>query len=176
MEIELESKERSKEYYYEIIDGVSQYQKFLKNKNAKLKNTMKELTALMILYVALIALSFALGFFANMSFLIILGCILAIIFFVLIYLVYKYNKTAKILKSEKGITKLIIDENGICTIRPNFQEARLHWDNIQVIRTFKNVTLVYPKEGVFVIFFPNELLNEVKEELAKLGKNDLYIG
>lgn len=164
----IEVKEKgSKEFYKEVVNVISQYRQFMKKPEAKLNDNFKSyaimMAAMAILFVSQLLHGFIDGFDA------LTGAALAASFMAFIVLfIYRSNmkKMVDAYLNDDKISTVTLDENGVELNKGGSQIIRVGWDEVALVRSFKESTCFIAKNLTgLVIAVTNTYKNDIMKYL-----------
>ena len=136
MRIEVREK-GSLEFYREVIRATAQYQKLIKNPEAKLSDSFKLLKAYIavcaVFMVVLLAMGIAIGFDALTVIAIVIMVACTIISAVQFN---RLNAAVKALVDDSHVSIFTLDEEGVELNKEGAQVIRVSWDHVAFIRAF----------------------------------------
>lgn len=136
----------TKEFYKEVVNVTSQYRQLLKKPEAKLNDNFKSYVIMMAAMAILFATQLVNGISNGFSALI--GAALAASFMAFVVLfIYRrnMNKMVDAYLSDDRASTVTLDENGVELNKDGSQIIRVGWDEVALVRSFKESTCFIAK-------------------------------
>lgn len=176
MEIYIDKHQPSKGFILELVNATTNYKRFKKNKFAKMRNVLTPFKVAFFILLSAFLLSLLASIVLNDQetwiITIEIGACLAVLIIVWLGIKFIYKKAYK---NFGGVT-IDINEEGITHRQDGVQEIKIPWDNVYMVRIFKELTAIYPKnEGGIIVLLENKYTPELIRGLAEYNKNDLIV-
>ncbi len=145
MTIEIKEK-GTKEFYKEVVNVISQYRQLIKKPEAKLNDNFRSYAFLMIAFVIMFAANLFEAIQGDLGVLNI-AAITASFMALIVLLIYRRNmkKMVDAYLNDDRPSTVTLDENGIELNKGGSHVTRLGWEDVALVRSFKESTCFIAK-------------------------------
>jgi hypothetical protein len=164
MTIEIKEK-GTKEFYKEVVNVISQYRQLIKKPEAKLNDNFRSYAFLMIAFVIMFAANLFEAIQGDLGVLNI-AAITASFMALIVLLIYRRNmkKMVDAYLNDDRASTVTLDENGIELNKGGSQVTRLGWEDVALVRSFKESTCFVAKSVTGLVI---AVTNLYKDDIMK---------
>ena len=172
----LEISERgSREFYDEMYNVASNYNKFIKKPTKKPRGQSKVYFGYCVWSAIVIALFMYVYSQEHAGLFLLLAGMMLVCGILFAVMGVAVNKRIKLLMSETGTKVFEIDENGV-RLKDDSQDIKLSWDNIANVLVNRNSIVFLPaNDRTFLISVYSEYKDEVLKGIEGTGHMDLVV-
>ena len=136
------------EFYREIVNITSQYQRLMKNPEGKLKDTFRMIKSYLILCAVLFVLVLLMGIFWGMDALTILALVVLVGAIAVSGIQLKrLNDMVDVLMEDPRTAVIIMDENGVEFNKEDAEKLRISYENVAFLRVFEESVGIFAKSA-----------------------------
>ena len=159
----------TKAFYDEIVCVASKYRRYVKNPDAGFSNTFMINIIMMVLVACIFLLELYIGITNGFDWITITAgvvCVVTLYFWGLYH--RKLKKVVKLYEADNRLSTLILDENGVELNKEGAQVLRISWENVAVLKVFKESTFFFSKDEPAIVIainnvYKDQVLGYVKE-------------
>ena len=164
MTIEIKEK-GTKEFYKEVVNVTSQYRQLLKKPEAKLNDNFKSCVIMMAAMAILFATQLVNGISNGFNALIGAALAASLMAFVVLFIYRRnMNKMVDAYLSDDRASTVTLDENGVELNKDGSQIMRVGWDEVALVRSFKESTCFIAKNVTGLVI---AVTNLYKDDIMK---------
>ena len=167
MRIEMEGN-GSDSLYREVVNIVSQYKMLMKKPDAPLVDSFRQMKLCLVLCIALSVFLGLLTFLYGVDMIGVMALMLnAFLIIFAAYRLIRMNRFLNEVKSDKRVTTLILDEDGVAVEKEGAEVVSIRWDFVAFVRKFEESVGFFAKGGAGVIAvnrrYEEEIVKYLKE-------------
>jgi hypothetical protein len=155
----------TKEFYKEVVNVISQYRQLIKKPEAKLNDNFRSYAFLMIAFVIMFVANLFEAIQGDLGVLNI-AAITASFMALIVLLIYRRNmkKMVDAYLNDDRASTVTLDENGIELNKGGSQVTRLGWEDVALVRSFKESTCFVAKSVTGLVI---AVTNLYKDDIMK---------
>ena len=155
----------TKEFYKEVVNVISQYRQLIKKPEAKLNDNFRSYAFLMIAFVIMFVANLFEAIQGDLGVLNI-AAITASFMALIVLLIYRRNmkKMVDAYLNDDRPSTVTLDENGIELNKGGSQVTRLGWEDVALVRSFKESTCFVAKSVTGLVI---AVTNLYKDDIMK---------